>query len=120
MLTKSCEGYPLTEVELNILGLVMAANNEPSKRDYVEQHSNTIPKLAYMIVDDLTKYDFLSLDDHSRLMITPRGEKALEGIAHRIYSRKFSADMLAVSRDKSSNLTIERAPKKEDEQTDLF
>src|SRR5699024_12754321 len=36
-LTDSCEGYPLTEVELNIMGLAFAAEDGAPKRGYVEQ-----------------------------------------------------------------------------------
>ncbi|MBN2732786.1 MAG: hypothetical protein JXR26_10190 [Balneolaceae bacterium] len=121
LLTKSCEGYPLTEVELNVLGLAMIAEGEPPKRDYVEQNSGAISKLAYMIVNDLKEYGFLSIDDQERLMITPRGEKALQGIARRIYDKKFSAAMLHVNRENTAQPTIERAKKKEEnEQANLF
>jgi hypothetical protein len=120
LLTSSCEGYPLTEVELNILGLVAAAEKEPTSRDFVEQYSTAMPKLAYMIVNDMKEYGFLSTDSHGRLMITPRGKKALQGIARRIYDKKFTADMLAKNRDEISHPTIERAPKKGSEQADLF
>jgi hypothetical protein len=121
LLTKSCEGYPLTEVEMNILGLAMMAENEPPKRDYVEQNCGGISKLAYMIVNDLKEYGFLSIDDQERLMITPRGEKALEGIARRIYDKKFSDKMLHVNQAGTKQPTIERAKKKqENEQANLF
>lgn len=121
MLTKSCEGYPLTEVEMNILGLALMAENEPPKRDYVEQNAGALPKLSYMIVNDLREYGFLSLDDQDRLMITPRGEKALQGIARRIYDKKFNAGMLYLNRSENPRPTIERAQKKqENEQANLF
>ncbi len=120
LLTKSCEGYPLTEVELNILGLAMAAGNEPPARSCAEQHSGAIEKLAFMIVNDLKEFGFLSLNDQDRLLITPRGEKALQGIAQRIYGKKFNSQMLAVNKSDLIHPTIERAPKKDIEQTRLF
>lgn len=122
LLTKSCEGYPLTEVELNILGLAMIAEGEPPRRDYVEEHSGGISKLAYMIVNDLKEYGFLSIDDQERLLITPRGEKALQGIARGIYDKKFSPGMLLINRENTVRPTIERAKKKEEEneQANLF
>lgn len=120
LLTKSCEGYPLTEVEMNVLGLAMSAEEEAPKRDYVEQNSGALPKLAYMIVNDLKEYGFLSINEQDRLMITPRGEKALQGIAKRIYEKKFNADMLHVNQV-AERPTIERAKKKEEnEQANLF
>lgn len=120
LLTKGCEGYPLTEVELNVLGIVMAADEEPARRDYVEQNCGAIGKLAYMIVNDLKEFGFLSMDDQDRLMITPRGEKALQGLARRIYDKKFKPDMLLVSQGEIAHPTIERAKKKDSEQASLF
>lgn len=119
-LTKSCEGYPLTEVEMNILGLAYSADDEAPQRDFVEQHSGTVNKLSYMIVNDLKEFGFLSTDDHKRLFITPRGEKALHGIAQRIYGKKFNSDMLKVNRSDISNPTLEQAQKEDHEQTSLF
>lgn len=121
LLTKSCEGYPLTEVEMNVLGMAMAASDEPPPRDYVEQHCGAIPKLAYMIINDLKEFGFLSLDDQERLMITPRGEKALQGIARRIYEKKFNPEMLHTNQITTTGRpTIERAQKKDSEQASLF
>lgn len=53
-------------------------------------------------------------------MITPRGEKALHGIARRIYDKKFSPDMLDINRDETAEIGIEQARKKHNEQADLF
>lgn len=119
-LSKGCEGYPLTDVELNVLGLVYAADDEPPRRDYVEQNSGAVSKLAYMIVNDLKEFGFLSLDDHDRLLITPRGEKALQGIAKKIFGKKFKSDMLKVNKGEIANPKLERAPKEDSEQANLF
>lgn len=119
-LTKGSEGYPLTEVELNVLGLVYAVDSEAPRRDYVEQNCGAVSKLAYMIVNDLKEFGFLSLDDHDRLLITPRGEKALHGISKQIYGKKFKPDILRVNRDGITNPQIERAPKEDSEQANLF
>lgn len=120
LLTKSCEGYPLTEVEMNVLGIAYASGDEPPARDYVEQQCGAVPKLAYMIVNDLKEFGFISVDEQDRLMITPRGEKALQGIARRIYEKKFSPEMLNVNRSEVTAPTIERAKKKDSEQASLF
>lgn len=119
LLTKSSEGYPLTPVELNILGLTMA-KNEPPDRSHVEQKSGSLEKLAFMIVNDLKEFGFISINNQKRLLITPRGEKALQGIAHRIYGEKFEPNMLLVNSDKNIHPTIEQATKKDTEQTKLF
>lgn len=119
-LTKGCEGYPLTEVEMNVLGLVFSAESEAPRREYVEQNSGAVSKLAYMIVNDLKEFGFLSLDDHDRLLITPRGEKALQGIAKRITGKKFKTDVLKINQGEITNPQIERASKDDNEQADLF
>ena len=120
LLTKGCEGYPLTEVEMNVLGMAMGSGDEPPRRDYVEQYCGAIPKLAYMIVNDLKEFGFLSLDDQERLMITPRGEKALQGFVRRVYEKKFNPEMLYVNQNNSTQPTIEQARKKDNEQASLF
>ena len=119
-LTKGCEGYPLTQVELNILGMAYAAEDGSPKRSYVEQHTGVISKLSYMIVNDLKEFGFLSIDEQKRLLITPRGEKAMQGIAQRIYDKKFHPDMLRVNQEGVAQPTMEQAEKKDSEQASLF
>jgi hypothetical protein len=120
LLTNRSEGYPLTEVELNVLGLTMIAAEGPPERGYVEKHAPIISRLAYMIVNDLNTFGFLSIESQNRLMITPRGERALQGIARRIYKKRFTAEMLAINPNETADLKIERASKKGSEQTNLF
>lgn len=119
-LSRGSEGFPLTEVEMNVLGLVYAADDGPPRRDYVEQNCGAVSKLAYMIVNDLKEFGFLSLDDHERLLITPRGEKALQGIAKNIYGKKFKPNMLKIEQGEIVNPQIDRAPKEDSEQANLF
>ena len=120
LLTRGSEGYPLTEVELNVLGLVLDSGDETIQRSYIEEHCGAVSKLAYMIVNDLKEYGFLKSDDHDSLMITPRGEKALQGLAKRIYNRKFTYEMLQLYQDHTPRPSIERARKKENDQASLF
>lgn len=119
-LTKGSEGYPLTGVELNVLGLVYMTESEAPRREYVEQNCGAVSKLAYMIVNDLKEFGFLTVDDRDRLLITPRGEKALQGLSKRLYGKKFKADMLKVNQGEITNPTIERATKEDNEQANLF
>src|SRR5690625_5199808 len=119
-LTTGCEGYPLTEVEMNILGMALGSGGEAPRRDYVEQHAGVISKLSYMIVNDLKEFGFLSIDEHKRLLITPRGEKALHGIAQRIYGKKFHPDMLKVNQEVVAQPALERASKEDNEPASLF
>jgi hypothetical protein len=119
MLSRGCEGYPLTEVEFNVLGMVFAADAEAPRRQYVEQNSGAIGKLAYMIVNDLKDFGFLSIDDSERLLITPRGEKALQGLAQKIYGKRFSSNMLSIDqaelRSKPESSSLDK-----NEQASLF
>jgi len=119
LLTKSSEGYPLTEVELNILGLAKTATEEPPKRNYVEQNVGILPKMAFMIVNDLKEFGFLSINEKKGLLITPRGDKALHGIAQRLYDQKFSPEMLVIKQANSLQPKMEQAQKKND-QPSLF
>lgn len=119
-LTKGSEGYPLTDVELNILGMAYAVDGEAPQRDYAEQNAGVISKLSYMIVNDLKEFGFLSINEQKRLLITPRGEKALQGIARRVYGKKFNSDMLKVNQEDVVRPTMEQARKEDDEQASLF
>lgn len=94
LLTKSSEGYPLTEAELNVLGLITASESEPPHREHVEKNIGVIPKLAYLIVNDVKQFGFIQEDDQGFLRITPRGDRALQGIARRIYEKRFTPEML--------------------------
>lgn len=120
LLTRNSEGYPLTEVELNIMGLTMVGDGQPPHRTDVEENSGTIEKLAFMIINDLKEFGFLSLDDQERLLITPRGRKALQGISYRIHQKRFGPEMLAVNSNANINPKIEKASKKDTDQTQLF
>lgn len=119
LLTKGSEGYPLTDVELNVLGLVYMNPDEPPHREYVEQNSGVTEKLAYLVVNDLRTFGFLEEDDSGFLMITPRGEKALHGIARRIYQKRFLPEMLKTF-EPEDEPQIEEAQKADKEQTSLF
>lgn len=119
LLTRGSEGYPLTGVELNALGLVLDAGERTVHREFIEDHCGVVSKLAYMIVNDLKEFGFLA-SEQERILITPRGEKALQGIARRIYDRKFTSEMLLLYQGQGPKPTIERARKKEDDQRSLF
>lgn len=118
LLTKGCEGFPLTDVELNVLGVVYVSEEDPPHREYVEKQSGVAEKLAYLIVNDLRSFGFLDEDDSGFIRITPRGEKALHGISRRIYEKRFMPEMLNTYTPEDEP-SIEQA-KKDREQTSLF
>ena len=89
LLTKDSGGYPLTEVEMNVLGLAAGRDSHPRTRDYIEKNSGIMPQVGYMIVNDLKTFGFLEETDQAELALTSTGEDALNGIARRIYEKKF-------------------------------
>jgi hypothetical protein len=118
LLTKGSEGFPLTEAELNIMGLVYMHEDDAPHRESIETKSGILPKLAYLIVNDLKAFGFFDEDAEGYLRITPRGEKALHGIARRIYEKRFMPEMLA-GYEAPERPSIEDA-KKQDDQASLF
>ena len=120
MLTKGSEGFPLTEVELNVLGQVFMSEEDIPHREFVEKNSGVTDKLAYLIVNDLRAFGFLFEDESGFVRITPRGEKALHGVARRIYEKRFLPEMLSDAPSTPEEPRIEEAQKKDKEQTSLF
>lgn len=118
LLTKASEGYPLTEAELNALGLVLASGEEPPHREYVEKKIGVTAKLAYLIVNDLRQFGYLQEDEQGLLLITPRGERALQGIARQIYQKRFSPEMLLAFHE--DGLGSDKDNGKQTDQTTLF
>lgn len=97
LLTRDSKGYPLTEAEMNILGLAAHLDENPNDRSFIEKNSTVTPQLGYMIVNDLKAFGFLTEDDHAHLHLTHEGVDALNGITRRIYDRKFIPEMLLIN-----------------------
>jgi len=119
-LTKGSHGYPLTEVELNVLGIATHVDGVPSTRDFIEKNSGGPQQLVFMILNDLKTFGMLNEDEAGHVSITSLGEDALHGIARRIYDKKFVPEMLHISQRRMTNPTIDMAPKKEGPQIDMF
>lgn len=120
LLTKNSEGYPLTEVELNVLGLALQDEADKRSREFIEKNCGTLPQLSFMIVNDLKQFGFLEEDEAENLSITERGEKALQGIARRVYEKKFVVEMLHINQVTMYEPTVTNAQKKSSSQIDLF
>lgn len=119
LLTKGSEGFPLTEAELNVLGKVYINESEAPHREMIEKSAGVTEKLAYLIVNDMLSFGFLEDDDSGYLTITKKGERALNGIARRIYEKRFMPEMLnnfVIDNDPK----IEQSEKKDIEQRSLF
>lgn len=120
MLTKDSSGYPLTEVEFNIMGMAVYPPDDNSHRSFIESHSGTVPQLSFLIVNDLRQFGFLQEDENGNIAITSNGKKALEGFARRAFERSLVPEMLTVFRGQHARPSIESAEKKETVQTRLF
>lgn len=120
LLTRDSAGYPLTEIEFNLLGMAIYPPDENNHRSHIEYQAGFIPQLSFLIVNDLRQFGFLQEFDHGMLAITDNGRKALEGFARRVYEKKFSAEMLPVYRSDPSRTPVEPSVRKEDTQTRLF
>jgi hypothetical protein len=120
LLTKGSHGYPLTDVELNVLGLATHIEGLPHSRDFIEKNSGAPSQLVFMILNDLKTFGLLEEDESGAVRITALGEDALHGISRRIYDKKFFPEMLHIVQKRLENPTIEVAPKKDGPQIDMF
>jgi len=124
LLTKGSGGYPMTEAEMNALGLIYSNRNEPPHREYVEKNTGTIPKLAYLLLNDMKQFGFLKEDKNGFLTLTSSGEQALQGVAKRMYGKPFTEEMLAVYRPGDTGRPEKprsgRTPDQDTGQTSLF
>jgi len=126
LLTKNSGGYPLTEAEMNALGLIYSNRSEPPHREFVEKNIGTLPKLAYLIINDIKQFGFIKEDENGFLEIAPSGEKALQGFSKRVYGKQFTKEMLISHREShvvdppSQNKTTRSSRKKDSDQTSLF
>lgn len=126
LLTKNSDGYPLTEAEMNALGLIYSSRKEPPHREFVEKNIGTLPKLAYLIINDIKQFGFIKEDENGFLKIAPSGEKALQGIARRMYGKPFTEEMLISHQTAhtveppSKEQKPRSARRKDEDQTSLF
>lgn len=103
LVTRGSQGYPLTEAEMNTLGLAAHMDEHPNSREFVERNIGVMPQMGYMIVNDLKTFGFLAEDDQHLLYLTEHGEDALHGIARRIYDKKYIPEMLYVNQQRYIN-----------------
>lgn len=122
LLTKNSGGYPLTESELNVLGLIKTPPEFPVNKELLETHSGIQSQMLFMIIQDLRKFGFIDEIDE-QYQISSTGEKALDGIARRIYEINFIPEMLRISHHELFATWYKSGGKKagkNSSQTDLF
>jgi hypothetical protein len=120
LLTPNCKGYPLTNVEFNILGVVHSMPKSEVNREVLESSCGVVSQLAYIIINDLRGFNFIEEDEFGHFERTFDGEKALQGFAKRVYEKRFSPDMLIIQRNVLVAPKIEKAKKSNDDQISLF
>ncbi|HKL16121.1 MAG TPA: hypothetical protein VJ915_10830 [Balneolaceae bacterium] len=126
LLTKNSAGYPLTEAEMNALGLIYSNRSEPPHREFVEKNIGTLPKLAYLIINEIKQFGFIKEDKNGFLEIAPSGEKALQGVSKRVYGKQFTKEMLISHRESHvvdpppQSKTSRSSRRKDKDQTSLF
>ena len=122
LLTKNSGGYPLTEIELNVLGLIKTPPEHPISKEFIEAHCGVPQQLAFMILQDVKKFGFIEEHD-SEWFITSNGEKALDGVARRLYEINYIPEMLFISLHENFSLWYKsgaKKAKKNIDQTSLF
>ncbi len=120
LLTKDSSGYPLTEVEFNILGMTVYPPDDNNHRSHIESQTGFIPQLTFLMVNDMRQFGFLQEYDSGMLAITNNGQRAIDGFSRRMFDKKFAPEMLSIYRGEHARPQIEDAQKKETVQTRLF
>ena len=119
-LTKGSEGYPLTETELNIMGLIRTPLHGDTRRSFIESKCGINQQLAFMIVNDLKQFGFIDETEEGELLLSSMGDKALDGFARRVYDKKFMPEMLIAFKAEVAEPEVPKASKKSDQQIDMF
>lgn len=120
LLTKDSKGFPLTEVEMNVLGLAVGYPGLPNTREFIERNCGATSQLVFMVINDLRAFGFLDETEGGTVTLTADGEDALNGFSRRLYEKKFLPEMLLVSQKQMTAPTQTHAVKKEGPQIDLF
>lgn len=94
MLTTGSEGYPLTETELNVLGLIYNPPVSRVDKEFIGQHAGLVSQLVFLIYNDLRQFGFLEEANDGSVSLSRRGEIALDGVCRRLYESSFSPDYL--------------------------
>jgi hypothetical protein len=118
LLSDQANGYPLTQIEFNILGLAKINRFEQDvDRSFFEANAGTVSQLAFMIINDLKQFGFLEGEGKDEIFITPMGEKALNGLARRIYDQPFTRNMLEVTPGGRPPQEKRNAPQKSEQES---
>ena len=122
LLSKGASGYPITEIEMNVLGLATGESEYPTERSFIEKNAGGTQQLTFMVINDLKTFGFLNEDQLTRLTVTPAGEEALHGFTKKLFEKKFIPDMLYINEKKFIQPTIQVAAKKDKDspQIDMF
>ncbi len=120
-LTPDSGGYPLTDIEMDIMAKILYPQKEtPVMRQEVEESLDIVPQLGFLIINDLRQFGFIEEDESNFLYLTASGEAALQGIASRVFQKPFSSDLFVSRQGKEEKPKIKKAEKQADRQIRLF
>jgi hypothetical protein len=120
LLTPGCNGYPLTSVEFNIMGVIHSLPKSEVNREKLESSCGVVGQLAHIIINDLRAFGFIEEDEHGHFELSMDGDKALQGFAKRVYEKRFSPEMLLIKRTNIAEPKIDKARKANEDQISLF
>lgn len=103
LLTTGSEGYPLTEVEFNVMGLVKAPPQPRISREFIEQNCGIVSQLGFLIFNDLRQFGFIDEPEEHIFELSQRGEIALDGLSRRLFDTGFKPDLLWIHNNKLSS-----------------
>lgn len=120
LITPNANGYPLTTVEFNLIGLIRTYPRGYTNRSFLERSCGVLPQLAYIIINDIKGFGFIEELERDHFEITVEGERALQGFAKRVYEKKFAPELLLIHRSVFIEPKIAKAQKANDDQYNLF
>jgi len=97
MLTTGSEGYPLTEIEYNVLGLVLTPPQPRISREFIEQNCGIVSQLGFLIFNDLRQFGFIEEPEEHLFELSHRGEVALDGLSRRLFDEAYKQEFLWVN-----------------------
>src|SRR5690625_7411016 len=81
---------------MSALSLIFTMQDDPPQREFIEKNMGVLPKLAYLIINDISQFGFIEESEHGLLTITQKGEQALNGISRRLYGKRITPAMLVL------------------------
>lgn len=115
MMTPHSNGYPLTAVEIRLLGSIRYCEGQCRPRSDLESEAEVHPQLLSLIIRDLIQFGFLT-DEDSLLRVSADGERALHGYSRHYFGKTYYPGLL----DEDETLPVRSSRGGGSEQPNLF